>query len=66
MLCDNAHDMKLIDSTYNMGEYEFIRGKYKQALFTLISIARATLGSDSAIAIPRLIFYHLLKLSLHI
>ncbi|XP_076245858.1 eukaryotic translation initiation factor 2-alpha kinase 1 isoform X2 [Calliopsis andreniformis] len=44
--------MKLIDSSYNMMEFEAVRGQYQRALYHLVTVARAATGCESALQIP--------------
>lgn len=52
-LCDVMHKMKLIDPSYKMGGFELIQGRYGDVLYHLISVTRATIGSDNPIPISR-------------
>ncbi|XP_063973355.1 eukaryotic translation initiation factor 2-alpha kinase 1-like isoform X2 [Diachasmimorpha longicaudata] len=54
ILCDKLHEMKLIDSSYNMMEFESMRGQYQQAWYNLMTVARAAAGSESIIEFPNL------------
>ncbi|XP_015601983.1 interferon-induced, double-stranded RNA-activated protein kinase isoform X2 [Cephus cinctus] len=51
-ICDRLHEMKLIDGSYNMRELEIIRGQYQRALYHLVTVARASTGSESALQVP--------------
>lgn len=39
-ICEHLHQLKLIDETYAMGEFEMMRSQYQRALYQLVSIAR--------------------------
>lgn len=39
-ICEHLHQLKLIDETYAMGEFEMMRSQYQKALYQLVSIAR--------------------------
>ncbi|XP_046413550.1 eukaryotic translation initiation factor 2-alpha kinase 1-like [Neodiprion virginianus] len=51
-ICDKLHEMKLIDGSYNMEELELVRSQYQRALFHLVTVARASTGSESALQVP--------------
>ncbi|XP_078042379.1 eukaryotic translation initiation factor 2-alpha kinase 1 isoform X2 [Augochlora pura] len=51
-ICDKLHEMKLIDGSYNMMEFESLRGQYQHALYHLVRIARAATGSENIIQMP--------------
>lgn len=51
-ICDKLHEMKLIDGSYNMGELELVRSQYQRALLHLVTVARASTGSESALQLP--------------
>ncbi|XP_048508178.1 eukaryotic translation initiation factor 2-alpha kinase 1-like isoform X2 [Athalia rosae] len=51
-ICDKLHEMKLIDGSYNMEELELVRSQYQRALFHLVTVARASTGSESALQLP--------------
>ncbi|XP_016837010.1 eukaryotic translation initiation factor 2-alpha kinase 1 isoform X2 [Nasonia vitripennis] len=53
LLCDTLHQMKLIDPSYKLGGFELAQGKYMEAVYQLITVARDTLGSDNPVPIPR-------------
>ncbi|XP_053979974.1 eukaryotic translation initiation factor 2-alpha kinase 1-like [Hylaeus volcanicus] len=50
-ICDRLHDMELIDSSYNLMEFETIRGQYQHALYHLVAVARAATGCESPLHI---------------
>ncbi|XP_011311598.1 eukaryotic translation initiation factor 2-alpha kinase 1-like [Fopius arisanus] len=54
ILCDKLHEMRLIDSSYNMMEFESMRGQYQQAWYRLVAVARAAAGSEDIIEFPNL------------
>lgn len=39
-ICEQLHQMRLIDRTYAMGEFELMRSQYQRALYQLVSVAR--------------------------
>uniref|UniRef100_A0A336K8N1 non-specific serine/threonine protein kinase n=1 Tax=Culicoides sonorensis TaxID=179676 RepID=A0A336K8N1_CULSO len=39
-ICEHLHQLKLIDETYAMGEFEMMRSQYQRALYQLVSIAK--------------------------
>lgn len=39
-ICEQLHQMRLIDGTYAMGEFELMRSQYQRALYQLVSVAR--------------------------
>lgn len=39
-ICEQLHQMHLIDGSYAMGEFELMRSQYQRALFQLVSVAR--------------------------
>lgn len=39
-ICEQLHQMNLIDGSYAMGEFELMRSQYQRALFQLVSVAR--------------------------
>ncbi|KAK2582511.1 hypothetical protein KPH14_004809 [Odynerus spinipes] len=51
-ICDKLHKFGLIDTSYNLIEYEGIRGQYQQALYRLVAVARAAIGSESPLNVP--------------
>ncbi|XP_033333508.1 eukaryotic translation initiation factor 2-alpha kinase 1 isoform X2 [Megalopta genalis] len=51
-ICDRLHEMKLIDGSYNMMEFESLRGQYQHALYHLVRVARAATGSENIIQMP--------------
>ncbi|KAG7208659.1 hypothetical protein KM043_014863 [Ampulex compressa] len=51
-ICDKLYELKLIDASYNMMEFEMIRGQYQRALYHLVTVARASTGSESALRVP--------------
>lgn len=40
LICDKLHEMRLIDESYNMTEFEGMRNQYQRALFHLVTAAR--------------------------
>ncbi|XP_012278300.1 eukaryotic translation initiation factor 2-alpha kinase 1 [Orussus abietinus] len=55
-ICNKLHQMKLIDGSYNMAEFDTIRSQYQTALCQLVSVARASTGSDNALGLSGLMF----------
>lgn len=49
------HEMALIDNSYNMMEFESLRGQYQCALYRLVMIARSATGNENILPVPR---YH--------
>lgn len=39
-ICEQLHQMRLIDGTYAMGEFELMRSQYQRALYQLVTVAR--------------------------
>lgn len=54
-ICDQLHELKLIDNSYNLMEFEPIRGQYQRALYRLVMVARASTGNENILHTPR---YH--------
>ncbi|XP_017758254.1 PREDICTED: eukaryotic translation initiation factor 2-alpha kinase 1-like isoform X2 [Eufriesea mexicana] len=52
-ICDKLHELKLIDSSYNMIELEPLRDQYQQALYHLFTVTRATFGCQNISQISR-------------
>lgn len=52
-ICDKMHKLALIDDSYNMIEFESLRGQYQQALYRLVTVARSTTGSENIPHVPR-------------
>lgn len=40
LICDKLHEMKMIDESYNMTEFEGMRNQYQRALYHLVTAAR--------------------------
>ncbi|XP_029053340.2 eukaryotic translation initiation factor 2-alpha kinase 1-like [Osmia bicornis bicornis] len=51
-ICDRLHELKLIDSSYNMMEFETLRSQYQRALYHLVTVARAATGCESILQVP--------------
>lgn len=47
-ICEQLHQMNLIDKTYAMGEFEVMRSQYQRALYQLVSVAR---GQDLPVTV---------------
>ena len=54
-ICDKLHELNLIDSSYNLMEFEQLRGQYQRALYHLVTVARASTGCESALQVPNLL-----------
>ncbi|KZC08125.1 Eukaryotic translation initiation factor 2-alpha kinase 1 [Dufourea novaeangliae] len=54
-ICDRLHELKLIDSSYNMMEFESLRGQYQRALYHLVTVARTANGCESVLQVPRVL-----------
>lgn len=50
VICEKLYEMKLIDESYSMEEFEVMRNRYQKALYQLVGVAK---GSD----IPKTIQY---------
>lgn len=48
-ICEKLHQMKLIDESYAMGEFEVMRSQYQRALYQLVSVAK---GTELPISLP--------------
>nr|XP_003704942.1 PREDICTED: eukaryotic translation initiation factor 2-alpha kinase 1-like [Megachile rotundata] len=51
-ICDRLHELKLIDSSYSMMEFETLRSQYQRALYHLVAVARAATGCESILQVP--------------
>ncbi|CAL7948953.1 unnamed protein product [Xylocopa violacea] len=51
-ICDKLHELKLIDSSYNMIEFESLRHQYQQAFNHLFTVARTTTGCENTLQVP--------------
>ncbi|XP_014469424.1 PREDICTED: eukaryotic translation initiation factor 2-alpha kinase 1-like [Dinoponera quadriceps] len=51
-ICDKMHEFELIDNSYNMMEFESMRGQYQRAIYRLITLARSITGSENILHIP--------------
>jgi hypothetical protein len=51
-------NMKLIDPLYELEGSELIEGRYMDAICNLIKIAKATIGSENPVSIPRFYLIH--------
>ena len=54
-ICDKLHELNLIDSSYNLMEFEQLRGQYQNALYHLLTVARAATGCESTLQVPNLL-----------
>ncbi|XP_043254555.1 eukaryotic translation initiation factor 2-alpha kinase 1-like isoform X3 [Colletes gigas] len=50
-ICDRLHELKLIDSSYNLMEFDTLRGQYQQAVYQLIAVARTATGCENSLHI---------------
>jgi hypothetical protein len=41
VICHKLHQMNLIDQSYSVEEFEFMRSHYQRALFHLLSVAKS-------------------------
>lgn len=41
VICHKLHQMNLIDLSYNVEEFEFMRSHYQRALFHLLTVAKS-------------------------
>lgn len=41
VICHKLHQMNLIDKSYNVEEFEFMRSHYQRALFHLLTVAKS-------------------------
>jgi hypothetical protein len=41
VICHKLHQMNLIDQSYNVEEFEFMRSHYQRALFHLLTVAKS-------------------------
>ncbi|XP_026672231.1 eukaryotic translation initiation factor 2-alpha kinase 1-like isoform X2 [Ceratina calcarata] len=48
-ICEKLYELKLIDNSYSMIEFEPMRNQYRQALYQLFAVARAATGCDNSI-----------------
>ncbi|KAL6441256.1 hypothetical protein ACFW04_003490 [Cataglyphis niger] len=48
-ICEQLHKLQIIDSSYNMMEFERLRKKYEHALYQLIKIAHSANGSENSL-----------------
>ncbi|KAJ9578584.1 hypothetical protein L9F63_005186, partial [Diploptera punctata] len=57
VICDKLHEMNLIDQSYSIEEYEFIRNSYQKSLVKLVSVAKSVIvgsNDNSLVQLPRL------------
>ncbi|XP_043476228.1 eukaryotic translation initiation factor 2-alpha kinase 1-like isoform X1 [Leptopilina heterotoma] len=45
-ICNKLHEMKLIDNSYHISDFEMIRNHYQQALYHLVSAARVSIHKE--------------------
>ncbi|XP_014217197.2 eukaryotic translation initiation factor 2-alpha kinase 1-like [Copidosoma floridanum] len=53
LLCNVMQKMDLIDSSHKIKPVKLADGKYMDAVYQLINVARSVIGNDKAISIPR-------------
>lgn len=46
VICHQLHQMNLIDQSYNVEEFEFMRSHYQRALFHLLTVAKSVSASN--------------------
>ncbi|KOC59655.1 Eukaryotic translation initiation factor 2-alpha kinase 1 [Habropoda laboriosa] len=51
-ICDRLYELKLIDHSYNMIEFEPLRSQYQRVLYQLFTVACAATGCESTLQIP--------------
>lgn len=51
-ICDKLHELKLIDGSYNMIEFEPLRGQYQIALYKMFKFVRSATGGESILPVP--------------
>ncbi|XP_076750522.1 eukaryotic translation initiation factor 2-alpha kinase 1 isoform X2 [Xylocopa sonorina] len=51
-ICDKLHELKLIDSSYSMIEFESLRHQYQQAFNHLFTVARTATGCENVLQVP--------------
>ncbi|KAK3908888.1 Eukaryotic translation initiation factor 2-alpha kinase 2 [Frankliniella fusca] len=42
VICERLHQMQLIDETYNIEEFQFMRSHYQKALYQLLAVAKSS------------------------
>lgn len=52
-ICNKLHEMKLIDNSYHISDFEMIRNHYQQALYHLVSAARVSIHEEPFLDISR-------------
>lgn len=58
-ICGKLHQMKLIDHTYRLEEFESLRSHYQKALLHLVSVAKSTVATGESNSIVKLMGSHL-------
>ncbi|GLH09706.1 Eukaryotic translation initiation factor 2-alpha kinase 1 [Gryllus bimaculatus] len=57
VICGKLHQMKLIDKTYGLEEFESLRGYYQKALVHLVTVAKSTVEGNEDNSIVKLSNY---------
>jgi hypothetical protein len=55
VICHKLHQMNLIDQSYNVEEFEFMRSHYQRALFHLLTVAKSVTDAsenDTNVLLP--------------
>lgn len=47
VICERLHQMRLIDDTYTIEEFQFMRSHYQKALYQLLAVAKSSTQSPS-------------------
>ncbi|XP_076182323.1 eukaryotic translation initiation factor 2-alpha kinase 1 isoform X1 [Ptiloglossa arizonensis] len=50
-ICNRLHDLKLIDNSYKLTEFETLREQYQCALYHLVKVARAATGCENVLQV---------------
>lgn len=58
VICERLHQMQLIDDTYTIEEFQFMRSHYQKALYQLLAVAKSSTqapsGRNILLPLPRL------------
>lgn len=46
VICERLHQMQLIDDTYTIEEFQFMRSHYQRALYQLLAVAKSSTQSS--------------------
>ncbi|KAG8247361.1 Eukaryotic translation initiation factor 2-alpha kinase [Homalodisca vitripennis] len=52
-ICKKLHQMKLIDESYELEEFESMRSYYQKALYHLVSVAKTSKSPDKKAMVPK-------------